>query len=46
MNVRMNSGARVLVVDDEYPLRRLLRTYLEKGGFSASKQTTVSTRLA
>ena len=34
MNVRMNSGARVLVVDDEYPLRRLLRTYLERGGFS------------
>ena len=30
----MSSGARVLVVDDEYPLRRLLRTYLEKDGFA------------
>lgn len=30
----MSSGARVLVVDDEYPLRRLLRTYLEKEGFA------------
>ena len=30
----MNAGARVLVVDDEYPLRRLLRTYLEKEGFA------------
>jgi two-component system response regulator ResD len=30
----MSSGARVLVVDDEYSLRRLLRTYLEKEGFA------------
>jgi DNA-binding response OmpR family regulator len=30
----MSSGARVLVVDDEYPLRRLLRSYLEKDGFA------------
>jgi two-component system response regulator ResD len=30
----MNAGARVLVVDDEYALRRLLRTYLEKEGFA------------
>jgi DNA-binding response OmpR family regulator len=30
----MSSGACVLVVDDEYPLRRLLRTYLEKDGFA------------
>ncbi|MDX6515200.1 MAG: two-component system, OmpR family, response regulator MtrA [Gaiellaceae bacterium] len=30
----MGSGARVLVVDDEYSLRRLLRTYLEKEGFA------------
>ena len=28
-----SSGTRVLVVDDEYPLRRLLRTYLEREGF-------------
>ncbi len=31
---RMSSGARVLVVDDEYSLRRLLRTYLQNEGFS------------
>jgi DNA-binding response OmpR family regulator len=30
----MSSGARVLVVDDERSLRRLLRTYLEKEGFA------------
>jgi two-component system response regulator ResD len=30
----MSSGARVLVVDDEYSLRRLLRTYLENEGFA------------
>jgi DNA-binding response OmpR family regulator len=30
----MSSGARVLVVDDEHSLRRLLRTYLEKEGFA------------
>lgn len=30
----MTSRARVLVVDDEYALRRLLRTYLEKDGFA------------
>jgi DNA-binding response OmpR family regulator len=30
----MRSGARVLVVDDERSLRRLLRTYLEKEGFA------------
>ncbi|HEY8844680.1 MAG TPA: response regulator, partial [Gaiellaceae bacterium] len=30
----MSAGARVLVVDDEYSLRRLLRTYLEKDGFA------------
>ena len=30
----MSSRARVLVVDDEYSLRRLLRTYLEKEGFA------------
>lgn len=30
----MSSRARVLVVDDEYPLRRLLRSYLEKDGFA------------
>jgi DNA-binding response OmpR family regulator len=30
----MSSNARVLVVDDEYSLRRLLRTYLEKEGFA------------
>jgi DNA-binding response OmpR family regulator len=30
----MSSGAHVLVVDDEYSLRRLLRTYLENEGFA------------
>jgi DNA-binding response OmpR family regulator len=30
----MSSGARVLVVDDEYSLRRLLRTYLEQEGYA------------
>jgi two-component system response regulator ResD len=30
----MSSRAQVLVVDDEYALRRLLRTYLEKDGFA------------
>lgn len=30
----MTAGAGVLVVDDEYSLRRLLRTYLEKEGFA------------
>jgi two-component system response regulator ResD len=30
----MSAGARVLVVDDEYSLRRLLRTYLENEGFA------------
>ena len=30
----MSSRAQVLVVDDEYALRRLLRTYLEKEGFA------------
>jgi DNA-binding response OmpR family regulator len=30
----MSAGARVLVVDDEYSLRRLLRTYLEKEAFA------------
>jgi DNA-binding response OmpR family regulator len=30
----MTPGAGVLVVDDEYSLRRLLRTYLEKEGFA------------
>jgi two-component system, OmpR family, response regulator ResD len=30
----MSSRARVLVVDDEYSLRRLLRTYLENEGFA------------
>jgi DNA-binding response OmpR family regulator len=29
----MSYGARVLVVDDEYSLRHLLRSYLEKEGF-------------
>jgi two-component system response regulator ResD len=29
-----SAGARVLVVDDEYALRRLLRTYLENDGFA------------
>ena len=29
----MASGARVLVVDDEHALRRLLRLYLEKEGY-------------
>ena len=33
-NAMVNSGARVLVVDDEYSLRRLLRTYLEREGFA------------
>jgi DNA-binding response OmpR family regulator len=30
----MESGARVLVVDDEHALRRLLRLYLEKAGYA------------
>jgi DNA-binding response OmpR family regulator len=33
-SLRMESGARVLVVDDEHALRRLLRLYLEKEGYS------------
>lgn len=32
--VAMESGARVLVVDDEHALRRLLRLYLEREGYA------------
>ena len=33
----MSAVARVLVVDDEYPLRRLLRGYLERDGFAVAE---------
>ncbi|MGA9858491.1 MAG: response regulator transcription factor [Solirubrobacteraceae bacterium] len=35
----MDSGARVLVVDDEHALRRLLRLYLEKEGYVVIEAT-------
>lgn len=41
----MNAG-RILVVDDELPLRRLMRLYLGKAGFAVQEASTGSQALA
>jgi DNA-binding response OmpR family regulator len=42
----MSAGARVLVVDDEAPLRRLLRLYLSKEGIAVTEATNGTDALA
>jgi DNA-binding response OmpR family regulator len=37
----MDGEARVLVVDDEHALRKLLRLYLEREGYDVWKPTMV-----
>lgn len=44
--MRAMNAARILVVDDELPLRRLLRLYLTKAGFTVVEAGTGSEALA
>jgi two-component system KDP operon response regulator KdpE len=42
----MSSAAKVLIVDDEPPIRRLLRTALERAGYAVSEAGTAREALA